>query len=491
MKRVLVIGIDGMDPKLLERWEPDLPNLAALSSRGARRALRSAFPPDSVPSWITIYTGEAPANHGILESFNYLDRDFRQFRIDPALFRGRTFWDLASRSGRKVCLINPFLAYPVWEVNGCMVSGPVFEGGESQSFPPEIASRFKLPPLGGIVQFPTRKTLGKFISTTASLTRQLGEFSLELIRELEWDLFFVCFLTLDRTQHFLWRYGDPEDPTYPGPNPYADAIRQAYMLFDTIVGDLASAAGPETAVIVLSDHGHGRRCTRVVNLNELLRRKGWLVSKARSRLDHRYVLERAKNACLQFASEHDLEDWVFRVARLVPNRKALKRSAHIVSWGENLAQASYFAGTNPFGGIEVNREKLDEKAIDYEAFRGALIEEILKLEDPTTGQRIARWARRREDVHKGRCLEVYPDVLFELEDAYGVNWALHTDLVAPNPTHKKISGGHTLEGVFLLSGSDRGLETREPRIQDIAPTILDLLDVRTEASFDGRSLLAG
>jgi predicted AlkP superfamily phosphohydrolase/phosphomutase len=478
-----------MSPHLIDRWEAELPNLAAMTAKGARRVLRSAFPPDSVPSWITIYTGESPVNHGILESFNYLDKNFKQFRIDESVFKGRTFWDLASRAGKRVCIINPFLAYPPWETNGYMVSGPVFEGGESRTYPPEMEAEFPLPPLGGIVDFPTKKTLGTFLERTESLTQQLSDFSARVLGSVEWDLSFICFLTLDRTQHFLWRFGDAEDPTYPGTNPYEQAIRRAYRQFDAIVGQLAAAAGPDTAVLIISDHGHARRCTRVVNLNELLRRKGWLVAKASSWLDHRYVIERAKNAVLQFVYNHDLEDWMFRVAKLVPNRKALKKSAHIVSWGENLAQASYFAGTNPFGGIELNRDRLGEEGMDYEQFRDMLIQELLALEDPDSGQKITRWARRREDVHQGKRLDVYPDVLFELEPAYGVNWALHTGLVTNNPTHRKISGGHTLEGVFLLSGAGRDLQDRQPSIQDIAPTILDLLGIEKSSEVDGESLL--
>jgi predicted AlkP superfamily phosphohydrolase/phosphomutase len=369
------------------------------------------------------------------------------------------------------------------------VSGPVFEGGESKAFPSDLADRFPLPPLGGIVDFPTRKTLPDFIRRTESLTRGLAEFSARLLKETEWDLAFVCFLTLDRTQHFLWRFEDPEDPTYPGRTEHEGAIRRAYAQFDAVIGELLDAAGPGTAALVISDHGHGRRCTRVVNLNELLRRRGWLVSRARSRFDHRYILERAKNAALRFVDEHDLEDWMFKLARFVPNRKALKKSAHIVSWGENLAQASYFAGTNPFGGIEINRERLAERGMDYETFRDTLIREILAIEDPASGVRITRWAKRREEVHRGRRLDVYPDVLFELDPAYGVNWALHTDLITKNPTHKKISGGHMREGIFLLSGAGARLADRPPAVEDIAPTILDLLGVRTERAFDGQSLV--
>ncbi|MCP4761580.1 MAG: hypothetical protein GY870_07345 [archaeon] len=35
--------------------------------------LKSISPPDSIPAWITIFTGKSPAEHGVLDSIDYLD----------------------------------------------------------------------------------------------------------------------------------------------------------------------------------------------------------------------------------------------------------------------------------------------------------------------------------------------------------------------------------------------------------------------------------
>ena len=49
-----------MDFGLVTRHCAELPNLARLAARGTLAPLRSVFPADSIPSWITIYTGRPP-----------------------------------------------------------------------------------------------------------------------------------------------------------------------------------------------------------------------------------------------------------------------------------------------------------------------------------------------------------------------------------------------------------------------------------------------
>ncbi|HSD09746.1 MAG TPA: alkaline phosphatase family protein [Candidatus Binatia bacterium] len=77
-RRVVIIGFDGMDPKLAERWmaEGKLPNLAALANQGAFRRLQTTHPPLSPVAWSSFMTGVHPARHGI---FDFLARDVRSY----------------------------------------------------------------------------------------------------------------------------------------------------------------------------------------------------------------------------------------------------------------------------------------------------------------------------------------------------------------------------------------------------------------------------
>ena len=77
-RRVVVIGFDGMDPALTERWmaEGKLPSFAALAQEGAFRRLQTTHPPLSPVAWSSFMTGVHPARHGI---FDFLARDARSY----------------------------------------------------------------------------------------------------------------------------------------------------------------------------------------------------------------------------------------------------------------------------------------------------------------------------------------------------------------------------------------------------------------------------
>jgi predicted AlkP superfamily phosphohydrolase/phosphomutase len=64
--RVIAIGLEAVDPDLVERWcaEGHLPVLASLRERGVWRRLRSSTEISSGTMWSSIATGTLPAKHG-------------------------------------------------------------------------------------------------------------------------------------------------------------------------------------------------------------------------------------------------------------------------------------------------------------------------------------------------------------------------------------------------------------------------------------------
>lgn len=73
-KRVLVLGFDGVDPDLLERFmgAGALPHFAKLVAEGSFRSLATTVPPQSPVAWSTFITGLDPGGHGI---FDFIHRD--------------------------------------------------------------------------------------------------------------------------------------------------------------------------------------------------------------------------------------------------------------------------------------------------------------------------------------------------------------------------------------------------------------------------------
>jgi predicted AlkP superfamily phosphohydrolase/phosphomutase len=78
VKRLIVVGYDGQDPKLTDRFieEGKLPNFEALAEEGCYHRLASTFPSVSPVAWSSFSTGTHPAKHNI---FDFLDRDRRTY----------------------------------------------------------------------------------------------------------------------------------------------------------------------------------------------------------------------------------------------------------------------------------------------------------------------------------------------------------------------------------------------------------------------------
>jgi len=100
-------------------------------------------------------------------------------------------------------------------------------------------------------------------------------------------LLFYYFGNADQTQHMFFRAMDPGHPAYDAARdaPYRDVIPGVYASFDAIVGHTLARIGPETTLIVMSDHGF-TSWRRSLNLNAWLRDAGYLaVRDARLRHD--------------------------------------------------------------------------------------------------------------------------------------------------------------------------------------------------------------
>lgn len=84
-QKIVVLGFDGADAKLAERFmnEGHLPNLAKLRSEGTFAPLRSTIPSQTPVSWSTFATGLSPGRHAI---FDFLKRDPKTYRPGFAAF---------------------------------------------------------------------------------------------------------------------------------------------------------------------------------------------------------------------------------------------------------------------------------------------------------------------------------------------------------------------------------------------------------------------
>ena len=148
VKRVVILGLDGMDHGLTQAMleEGKLPHLAALRDRGAFRPLGSTVPPISPVAWSSFQTGVNPGKHNI---FDFLTPDLRSYHaklssveIRPPrrvlrlgkyrvplggsgirlMRKSRPFWNILSDHGIFSSILRVPITFPPEKLRGVLLS---------------------------------------------------------------------------------------------------------------------------------------------------------------------------------------------------------------------------------------------------------------------------------------------------------------------------------------------------------------------------------
>ena len=149
VKKFVVLGLDGMDPLLTEKFlaEGKLPNLAKLRDRGCFKRLSTTVPSMSPVAWSSFQTGCNPGKHNI---FDFLTRDKQsyqprlssvdirgprrtislgkyQFPLGKAdirlLRKGKPFWKTLGEHGIFSSVIRVPITFPPEKFRGVQLSG--------------------------------------------------------------------------------------------------------------------------------------------------------------------------------------------------------------------------------------------------------------------------------------------------------------------------------------------------------------------------------
>ncbi len=77
-KRVILLGMDGLDPKVLSELmdRGDMPNFKSLAGKGTISSLATSIPPQSPTAWSTIATGMNPGHHGVFDFISSRRTDY-------------------------------------------------------------------------------------------------------------------------------------------------------------------------------------------------------------------------------------------------------------------------------------------------------------------------------------------------------------------------------------------------------------------------------
>jgi predicted AlkP superfamily phosphohydrolase/phosphomutase len=490
--KVLILGIDALDRELLDRFATQLPNFARLRKVAQTLDVISTFPPDSDTAWATIMTGLNPAQHGIVKFVDPLEKSYRILNKEEinTVLQGRTFWDIVSRAGFRACAVFPHLCYPVWETPAVMVSRGKLSN-EVQATVPSVLDHYPSPDLlSGVRGLPDRdsNSMMEYFRKLSTLAEADAEFALRLYAQEDWDIFFAYWSTLDAIGHFFWNAFDESDPYFKANNPFRDVIPETYRLYDSILGRFLDRMRDDITLIVLSDHGHGKRPYIVVNVNEMLRQGGYLKTIDVRNKPYVLLLEGMKRAAIRNISKYGMAKLAGRIVRRIPQFVQAYTRPATINWDETLAYATDMSGIKAYtyGGVSINRKNLNGR--DYEQVRTEIIELIRENGKDKTGQRLLKFIARREDVYRGPYLSLYPDIVLEFEYGYGVGWATNVPLISAADTYNLVPGSHRGETGTCVIRSSRGIVNNAVNLLDIVPSLLYLFEIPFPSKYDGKSI---
>lgn len=512
MTRTLILGLDGASLDLIQPWaeQGHLPEIHSLMQRGVYGELRSVMPVLSSAAWVSFMTGMNPGKHGV---YDFVQRDLATYR--RYLVRGGTeikapsLWKLLSEAQKRVGVVNVPMTYPAEAVNGFLITGLGTPLYKPYTYPSELENTLRA--RGYRVNKRVHYAPGeeqRFLDEVYELTNVQARAALDLASSQPWDFFMHVIRDPDEMAHFFWRYMDSSHPAYDAKQAreFGSALLDYYRHIDAWVGRFLHTAGPNTDVIVVSDHGCGPLYKDVM-LNGWLQQAGYLHIKqdqsVSSRL--RQQLARAglnRHRISTLLRRSGLGRVEKRIKDVLGDRiNVLSASAYgemseIVDWSRTKAYSFGYHGQ-----IYVNLQGREVGGIvplsQYDALCREISDGLGELVDPEDGLPVVSAVYRKEELFHGDNAKWAPDLTVIMRDlAYITRQGYEfTDqpgqLFAKPLTHE--SGSHREMGVVIAAGpsfAKLGRVQEPASLMDIAPTVLHLHELPVPASMDG-TVLAG
>lgn len=586
-KKALVIGIDALDPDVMEAMmeEGRLPNFGKLETLSR---LQTTIPPETPVAWSAVATGTNPGGYGIFDFItrnpgNYLPRLTLTEESRSILgtrhtsgMKGVPFWRITSEKGIPTTVIRWPVTFPPEKVKGRMLSGlgtfdikgllnsytfyttkelernegdvgkiiklekkdfiqtnaygPLIRSGKESSVPMEIEihgssvtvtvdgndheigegkwsdwirARFRTNPFTEVsgtfrlyllstgpdfrmymtsvqidpenplmdISYPKDYsgelseeigifyTMGMPEDTKAvdegRLPREIFYEQIEQIEEERERMFWYefgrfddgilafAFDAGDRMQHIFWR-GDGMVPE----------VEKYYEKKDEFLGKVLESMDENTDLIIFSDHGFSN-FERAVDINR------WLV----------------ENGYMVLTQEPEDDGALFKC----------------VDWNKTKAYSLGFAS------IFINMKGREGKGIVEKKDSGTIITEIIgklaELKDEKNEKRVITRLYRGSEIYHGKNTENAPDIMIGFEPGYRMSWqtaigGAAKDVITENDRQWK--GDHLVDrshvpGVLFANFR---IEKENPSLMDIAPTILEILNIDIPEEMDGEPLVS-
>ncbi len=468
MRRAFLILIDGLRPDVLEAElaARRLPNLKALTERGARSRAISVFPTTTSVAYLPFLTGCFPGTCNI-PSIRWLDRE---------AYTGRWWKDRAA--------VRNYCGYQA--------------GMLDDDIAPEVQTIFQLVPESlGIFTMITRgltperdpaQGARKFVGSLAHYVDCYGLLDDRAAREL--------VAAVDKPWRFVFTQFPAVDGYTHGARPDATEVLQSLHFIDRSIGQVMArldekGEADDTLLVLVSDHGATKMHTHV----DLAQ---WFMARGVPTLHHPVLWARNPRAAVMvagnaFASIYARpglpreQRWTMEQLR---RPEAFGTDHDVVAALVREPAVAFVAGEDSEGGVRIASSvgeaiiTREQDSIRYSPLSG----DPLELGASFEGDREA-WLARTFDAP-------FPDAAVHLLDQFSSPRAGDLVLAAREgydfrdrfeiPEHKSGHGSLIRAHMHTPLWTNRPLPDVPMRTADVFPALLDWLDVPVPEGIDGR-----
>lgn len=248
-KKFILIGIDGLDPKLLYFYlkeYSEFTNFKYFAKNGIYGYNKVFLPPLSPAIWTSLATGLTPFQHKVLDfiDIKIVSNKIRLNIKSSYILKGKAIWDFLGQKNYYSIIVNYPFTYPPYKIKGIMVSGFPSPKRGITVFPQQLESRLKTIAKNYKTEFFPSKVENIISEAIKSIEKRVKLFSY-ITSNYTWDFSSLVITEIDRVQHLLY------EPKY-----FNTKIYNLYLALDKYLGTILDIANENNAnILLLSDHG--------------------------------------------------------------------------------------------------------------------------------------------------------------------------------------------------------------------------------------------
>lgn len=507
---LLIVGIDGLTPDLLERLAStgQMPTVRSLMRHGVYGRLHSSINVDSICAWSSVLTGVNPGKHGVWGLHNLVPESYQWRAANSRMLRAPTITQLLGDRGRKVGSFFVPMTFPAPEADWTTVSGWLAPSPDAEGFahPRRVRDLARRHLKDAPLMLDTRSYAlsGSYeagVKQAIAAMQAKVAVAEELIAEDAWDLFMIDFNELERILRWYWHLFDRQHVDFRSDlhSTHGKLIAEIHRAVDEIVGRLAATLGPRDQLMLISPCGMQINNRVASCIPSLMTHLGLL--KPRSSAGGWW-----HSSCATMGSVWG--DAMLAIREILPTgaSERLPESAEAEGNGCNCddSRIDYersWVIPSPGGHLYLNIEgefplgRVDNGQLDRLVMQiSAAVQSAI---DPSTGQRPLEWAKPREAVCAGPYVNRIPHLVTRFQSprvatgltATGADGRVR--IVSP-PAMQHPSGAPGPHGVIIAAGAGirRGARIEGAQVEDVTATAVYLADEQVPRYFDGRVLEA-